>query len=298
MENYEEKYKQALEVIKDLYNKTRLLSSGEAREITLTLEKNFPELAESEDEKMMKALKHYLSVRMCQTNDDEEYINCNRFLNWLEKQKPKQSPKWLYRLEYKDGSCGLWYDGSGKWCFENGIGSLGDSCKTKTLPMDYDDRYKEDGRDWFSSCSNKEDLLHWYSKEDARELISKGFVFTRYLATEYHEYDKQTVFIKDTALYREEIDFFEAMNKQERLVWSEEDEIMINDFINSLKYNHGNGYDKQISWLKSLKPQHHWKPTVEQMKHLQYAIRICKGVNEHTDAQYLEELFTELQKLK
>ena len=29
--------------------------------------------------------------------------------------------KWLYRLEYHDGTCGLWYDGSGNWCFERGI---------------------------------------------------------------------------------------------------------------------------------------------------------------------------------
>lgn len=117
--------------------------------------------------------------------------------------------KWLYRLEYKDDSCGLWYNGKGGWCFEEGIGSLDDSCKTKTLPMDYDERYKQGGRDWFSSCSRKEDLTHWYSKEDANKLISNGFVFTRYLATEFHEYDLETVFIKETCIKREVIDFNE-----------------------------------------------------------------------------------------
>lgn len=122
--------------------------------------------------------------------------------------------KWLYRLEYHDGTCGLWYDGSGNWCFERGIGSLDDSCKTKSLPMDYDERYRQDGRSWFSSCSRKEDLLHWYSREDAKRLLSHGFVFTRYLATEYREYDQQTVFIKETCLYREEIDF-ESLWKEE-----------------------------------------------------------------------------------
>lgn len=75
--------------------------------------------------------------------------------------------------------------------------------------MDHDERYKQGGRDWFSSCSNKEDLLHWYSLIDAKELIEKGFVFTRYLATEYHEYEQETVFIKESSLYREEIDIFE-----------------------------------------------------------------------------------------
>lgn len=121
-------------------------------------------------------------------------------------------PKWLFRLEYRDASCGLWYNGTGEWCFEKGIGSLSDSCKTKSLPMDYDERYKQDGKDWFSSCSNKEDLLHWYSLEDAKMLLAHGFVFTRYLATEYHEYEQETVFIKETSLKREVIDIFDLFN--------------------------------------------------------------------------------------
>ena len=125
-----------------------------------------------------------------------------------------KEPKWLYRLESKTKDNGLWYDGDGKWCFDKGIGQLDESCKTKTLPMDYDWRYKQDGKDWFSSCSNKEDLLHWYSLEDAKRLIDNGFVFTRYLATDYHEYENETVFLKETCNNREEIDIFELFNNK------------------------------------------------------------------------------------
>ena len=148
--------------------------------------------------------------------DKIETRKLNEYIEWIKKYN---TPKWLYRLEYKDDSCGLWYNGKGDWCFEKGIGSLDDTCKTKSLGMDYDERYRQDGRSWFSSCSRKEDLLHWYSKEDARKLIENGFIFTRYLATEYHEYDFQTVFIKETALCREEIDFFSLMknNKNKEL---------------------------------------------------------------------------------
>lgn len=122
--------------------------------------------------------------------------------------------KWLYRLESKTKDNGLWYNGDGKWCFDKGIGQLDESCKTKTLPMDYDWRYKQDGKDWFSSCSNKEDLLYWYSLEDAKRLINNGFVFTRYLATDYHEYENETVFLKETCTNREEIDIFELFNNK------------------------------------------------------------------------------------
>lgn len=134
-------------------------------------------------------------------------------------------PKWLYRLEYKDNSKGLWYNGNGDWCFNEGIGQLDDTCQTKTLPMDYDWRYKQDGKDWFSSCSNKEDLLHWYSIEDAKKLLENGFVFTRYLAIDYHEYENETVFLKETSLSREVINIIDLFNKVENEEMSTEEKI-------------------------------------------------------------------------
>lgn len=117
-------------------------------------------------------------------------------------------PKWLYRLEASDPEHGLWYDECGNWVWD--LGRLPE-CQTKDLPMGYDERYRKDGRHWFSSCTNREDLTHWFSREDALKLVAEGFVFTRYLATEYVEYDLETIFIKETALAREVLsvdDFF------------------------------------------------------------------------------------------
>lgn len=114
--------------------------------------------------------------------------------------------KWLYRLESKSKDNGLWYNSYNKFVW--GIDKV-KSCKTKDLPMDYDPRYHKDGKNWFSSCSKKEDLMHWYSLEDAKELIANGFVFTRYLAEDYVEYPLETTFLKETALAREEIDIEE-----------------------------------------------------------------------------------------
>ena len=123
-------------------------------------------------------------------------------------------PKWLYRLESTDPKKGLWYNQKNELVWT--IGELAD-CKTKDLPMDYDERYHKDGRNWFSSCSRKEDLTHWYSLKDANDLIAKGFVFTRYLATEYVEYPLETTFIKETSLKREVLDinslFSEVQNE-------------------------------------------------------------------------------------
>ena len=82
MENYEQKYKAALRWMQCLYNGLHGKSKEEAVRF-------FPELKESEGEKIKELLKHYLEVRRCQTKDNEEYINCNHFLAWLEKQSKK-----------------------------------------------------------------------------------------------------------------------------------------------------------------------------------------------------------------
>lgn len=110
--------------------------------------------------------------------------------------------KWLYRLESTTPNNGLWYDSQSNYCF--GIGGI-DGCKTKDLPMGYDERYHKDGKNWFSSCSRKEDLSHWYSLDDAINLINNGFVFTKYNAVDYVEYENETTFLKETALERVEI---------------------------------------------------------------------------------------------
>ena len=115
-------------------------------------------------------------------------------------------PKWLYRLEATKPGTGLWYDENGNWVWT--IGNI--DCPTKDLPMDYDWRYRQGGRMWWSSCTNKEDLAHWYTLESALDLINNhGFVFTRYLATEYVEYPLETVFRKESCLRREILDIRE-----------------------------------------------------------------------------------------
>lgn len=120
-----------------------------------------------------------------------------------------ENGKWLYRLESENPENGLWYNDYGDYVF--GIGEV-DNLSSKDLPMGYDERYRQDGKNWFSSCTRKEDLTHWYSMGNAKDLIKLGFHFYKYLATEYVEYDKETVFVKDTALDRLEMPLEEAFN--------------------------------------------------------------------------------------
>ena len=110
---------------------------------------------------------------------------------------------WLYRLESETVENGLWYNGNSE--FVLGVAKT-PNCATKDLPMGYDARYKEGGKDWFSACKNKEDLTHWYSPDNAKWLVNNGFVFTKYLACDWRHYDKETVFLKGTAIERIVID--------------------------------------------------------------------------------------------
>ena len=118
-------------------------------------------------------------------------------------------PKWLYRLEALSPDNGLWYNIKNDLVW--GIGKI-EECKTKYLPMGYDKRYHKDGKNWFSSCSNAEDLAHWYSLEDAKKLINAGFVFTAYLATDYNEYPNETCFLKETSIKRVEFTLDDLAN--------------------------------------------------------------------------------------
>lgn len=112
---------------------------------------------------------------------------------------------WVYRLESLDPDNGLWYNNKAQNSFKKGMGILSDECPSKNLPMGYDYRYRQNGKMWFSSCTNIEDLKHWFRAEDAKKLIENGFVFRKYNATEWHEYDFETVFIKETSLSSEEV---------------------------------------------------------------------------------------------
>ena len=109
------------------------------------------------------------------------------------------------------------------------------------------------------------------------------------------DWDDMHEMIEDVARH-----FYQKDQKQE---WSDEDVDMLNSCISSIEeakenryaYKETDGdtsYDHEIAWLKSLRPQPHWKPTEEQMK----ALIDCTIGNEY-DVHALVRLWGELKKL-
>ena len=53
--------------------------------------------------------------------------------------------------------------------------------------------------------------------------------------------------------------------------WNEEDDLMLQRIIQdlvSLSYEYKVDFNDKLNWLKSLKPQTHWRPSEEQMEAL------------------------------
>ena len=88
--------------------------------------------------------------------------------------------------------------------------------------------------------------------------------------------------------------------------WSEEDEKMLNTTIGTLKMEQecwkktgtclNSDIQKCIDWLKSLRPQPHWKPSEEQMEALNEASAIWMNVR-MDNSKLLESLYNDLKKL-
>lgn len=84
------------------------------------------------------------------------------------------------------------------------------------------------------------------------------------------------------------IDNPEKYGLQKSAEWSEEDEHRRQQAINALDRN---GYYVLVDWLKSIRPQPHWKPSEEQMK----ALSIC--IPKSGQPCTLQSLYNDLKKL-
>ena len=86
--------------------------------------------------------------------------------------------------------------------------------------------------------------------------------------------------------------------------WSEEDEIIKHDIENLIHFALKDGSavspaadttkENALDWLKSLRPQHHWKPSGEQMEALEKAFR-KEGTDEYRHT--INSLYQDLKKL-
>ena len=98
----------------------------------------------------------------------------------------------------------------------------------------------------------------------------------------------------------------QPMEEQEPAEWSEEDEIRLKEAIEvldeSIKYlPMGYGFIKDVNlvknWLKSLRPQPHWKPSEDQIQELYNILQDPKKAGSISDRASIVGLIHDLKKL-
>ena len=215
-----------------------IIAYGCSDELKAALIKDFPELAEDEDERTRKEL--LKEIEFIIPHDDETdseglilpsyHARIDRYKSYLEKQK-----------EQKPAEC-----------------------------IEFDNEFKNQVSHLLASVLNNE----WeYDKE-----------FVEYAAQQLLGYAKHEI---------------------QSAEWSAEDERMLSRCIKSVEcskmfaetetFKEAKG--KEIDWLKSLRPQSHWKPSEEQMKALENVIKCELSAGLHTRAKILQTLQNDLKKL-
>ena len=104
--NYEERYKKALKVIEELYTLLRYQSSSDALLTCQTIEKAFPELLESEDEKIRKEILDFFNQF---ENGKYRGVDITPWIAWLEKQG-EQKPADKVESKFKAGDWIVCFD--------------------------------------------------------------------------------------------------------------------------------------------------------------------------------------------
>ena len=268
-------YDEALAWMRELYPRLHGATKEDA-------EHYFPELRESEDERIRKAIIHYI---LYETKGNISEATEHVWVTWLEKQKEQKPVEYLdavkvYAIMKK----------------------LHDLSFSQSIPINSEE-YKQIGE----ITKDVRNLLDYpieqkpaeWSEEDTEMYINVASSLRGYACGLENEEHKKHI--------QKGLDWLENRFKSLRpdnykncnSRWSEEDDQLIGfifDLLNSLVWRKEWAMDKKecLERLKSLRPS--WKPSDEQIRPLEYAIEYFK--KKKNDVTYLESLYQDLQKLR
>lgn len=276
---YEKRYKDALERARQIKNGENGWGYSDLVEITPALEEVFPELTESEDERIRKWLLDYAIEMIAGLESDisistydgikghdpeaeAELAQWQKARAYLEKQKEQEHPDGCFTCdEYKKG-------------YEAG--------RLNGLTAGYNKAMKEQKpAEWTEEDEKKLERVIWYVEKGCSMIFQKS--------------DELISWLKSLPLNLKKKN--EDVAKLCSNEWSEEDEEMLVRLLDSISI--GNDYkemrNRLLPKLKSLRPQPHWKPSEEQMGCLERVIAFRNP--EPEDIKGCEELLEQLRKL-
>ena len=189
------------------------------------------------------------------------------------------------------------------WLEKQGKNNMGISESTKQKLEDNLNKAleKETQKSWNDFLEKQGEQKPAWSEED-KEMLNQVIEDIVKLAGPYVCYHKDVDWLKSLK---------GRVQPQPKQEWSEEDAIILNGCINYFKkiLDKENNADlracfrKNINWLKSLRPQSHWKPSDEQMQHLSEVVHEAKYKNDISVGgcsayMPLASLYLDLKKLK
>ena len=272
--DYEKAYKEAIE------RASKIKLRNPIERIQDEIDSIFPELQESENERIRKEIIEFLiwikEFRNGGYEPSGKYV-IEDMIAWLEKQG-EQKPADKSEPKFKVGD----------WIVQENIGVPATKEQRDLLFQ----KMKEAGYEWDSEKKKlrKMEQNHTWSEEDT-DMIDHIIRCLKRCGGDM---------VAPKQPYQKEIDWLKSIKPQPKQEWSEEDEWMLNKIIRNIEFPSGvtiyrKPIDEMISWLKSLKPQNHWKPSEEQMKHLK---SIAVGWHPSLDdCRILSSLYNDLLKL-
>jgi len=306
--DYKKLYECALEKIKDLYDNYDEISC--LIDMKQEFEKAFPQLKESDDERIRKVL-----IDLIQGINSWNYflgVSKEQMLSWLEKQgeqKTFNEDEFLRELVTEDSisdtlynrlkTCGWYVAGLREWCNSNDkknisleslIDSIDEALATGGEYMGAD-AYNtlEEGMAWLKTFKPAPQPKQEWS-EDIKTNLDRAIQIIKMAKGNLNGY--QT----DDGIYEcdKAIECIEHLKPNK---WSEDDEKHFDRICGIINKTDMKEVAKMgcIEWLKSLKPQPHWKPTDEQMIDFEIAIDFLKNYGYATCK--LISLYNDLKKL-
>ena len=281
--NYEQKYKEALKVIESLYNVVRYQSSSDALLVSQTIKKAFPELCESEDERIKKELISFFTKRDEFTKSEPfNGLSSKQIISWLEKQD-EQKPADKVEPKFNIGDTIKYIGEREEFSKEkHTIKEILDDCY-----LTIDDVYIPFK---FENCYILVNQNHTWSKED--ELMIQDAI---HWINEFQksnrckdENDMQNSVTCENWL-KSIKDRVQPQPKQE---WSKEDSEMFQRIISDCEQKYVL-LPNEVDWLKSFKPNH-WKPSDEQLSAIMDS---AQGLYQCKEKEVLLDLYEQLKNL-
>ena len=283
--NYEQKYKEALEKLRAFHRDYKNISH--LVDVKGELESIFPELKESEDERIRKEIIQSIQDNMC-------VIHKDKCIAWLEKQAniPHFTFDDILALQ-----CAMKATEKADNELYEQLKSLHDRLND-VYWLEKQGKNKDQNNRIYIQKFNIGDTVYrqGWSDNTIEKIYNDGKFEPVYICKNEEGLESHISFSE-----QDEWKLKDRMQSQPKQEWSEEDNIKCIYSYLELYLNHATDINEieeckyLKDWLKSLKPQNHWKPSEEQMQALKKRTHGLHTSSETRKA--LESLIDDLTKL-